>query len=340
MTSHDITGECAVVVGGRFEYMRAAWETAANSKKKILYFDNMPTRSTSFKYRLGNHMLRFMDRLSVSSEEAHIRNNLREYFDIDGLSQNEKILFIFYEFNSISPDRKSIVFLKKRFPNARFVLFFTNIIGSVIDKTRQDFLLQCRDLYDLTYTFERKDAELYGFQLFRDGCFPYDPLPIETDDTYKSDICWIGKDKGRLDVLMRIANKLYDNGFRCKFIVMSDGKKETAYKNGVQVINRPMSYYEVLKYIKNSNCLLDIVPGNCTVTIRWTEAIAYKKKLISNNVGGGVIGCNNGQFCFCTDLTDLGTFEMEFLKKNCVNYINHEMISTKSFINEIVSKLY
>lgn len=187
-----------IVVGGRFDYMRAAWSKQIE-ENNILYFENDVFIEYGLSRRIKNRLFQLAYKFGSVDEdykkEYDSLNNLGEMFDLDSLNKKDEILFILYEMNVLATDFDNLTRLRKKFPKAKFVLFISNSIGTVRVGLTQT-ILQNRRFYDLIYTFNPKDAEEYGFRLFSEGAFPYDAITKEIDTKYESDLFWIGTNKG------------------------------------------------------------------------------------------------------------------------------------------------
>lgn len=256
-------------------------------------------------------------------------NNLLELFDINSLHPKDTLLFILYEMNVLSTDFDSIRLLKKKYPKSKFVLFFSNVIGTVRPKETK-LLIDNRNLFDLIYTFSPNDALKYDLRLFFGGAFPYDPIQISRDEKYKSDIFWIGTNKGRYDYLVDISRKLKRNGVNVKFLITKEnGDYDTS---DVEVISEYLSYTEYLKYLYNSDCILDLASLGGG-TIRMTEMIAYDKLMATNNPA--ILQSelyDPSQVMFFNDVSDE---LVKFIKQNRHKHIPVEKVSTRAFIDEV-----
>ena len=97
----------------------------------------------------------------------------------------------------------------------------------------------------------------------------------------KSDIYFIGRDKGRKDFLIDLFNILSDNGCVCDFTI--NGVEKNAVVQGVKT-GRGILYNQVIQEIQSTNCILEVIQqGQNGVTLRYYEAVCYNKKLLTNN---------------------------------------------------------
>lgn len=92
-------------------------------------------------------------------------------------------------------------------------------------------------------------------------------------DSYSSkieyDFYFLGAAKKRRDEIDKVRKEL--NNFRCNFLIPSS-------------TNDYITYEKNLSYIRESNCIVEIVQSNqYDITLRPLEALAFKKKLLTNN---------------------------------------------------------
>lgn len=130
-------------------------------------------------------------------------------------------------------------------------------------------------------SFDKKDCMKYGF-IYNGQVAPY----IQTDNIVsinKYDVFFGGKDKGRLEILKKIAKDLENLNMTYCFWVVPD-KDKTYDSESKQFLKYSfLEYEELIKREKNSKCILEIVQdGQGGITWRALEALFYKKKLITN----------------------------------------------------------
>jgi len=331
-----------VVVGGRFDYIKQAYSHLADIGE-IIYFDNESySRKVSLKERLKVAIInRFFnkDQLSV------VKKNYIEYFPIDKLRKKDKILFILYEMNLMSTDFEAIRIIKRNYPNSKFVLFLSNTIGSVRQKATRD-ILSNRKIYDLIYTFNANDAEKYEFETFRGGVFPCESPNYVVRSDYTSDVFFIGKEKGRLMQLIKFVNQLNEQQIKCKFFIFADNPESigidiTELPTDIILSQNYIPYSEVIKYTVNTKCIFEYSVSE-TPTLRYSEAIAFGKKLLSNagNLKEHPL-YNPQQFMVYNDETPVSDI-IEFINSplNETDKVPCSSISAQSFINELINKLF
>ena len=187
-------------------------------------------------------------------------------------------------------------FLRTEYLNAKFVYYSYDIVST------WHFLTPgyIKSNFDLVLTFDESDAKEYGFE-FYEGI--YSKVDITNDDSIeKSDIMFVGADKGKFPLLIKTFISLSDKGIKCDFRLVEVGLENEEYlrknflcqteKDGIIrvdynsshfYVNQYCPYHKTLKIISNSKAMLDIPLGTQKgSTIRLAEASVFKKKLITN----------------------------------------------------------
>ena len=167
----------------------------------------------------------------------------------------------------------------KRIKNAgaKLVLYFLDDLGN--RNSRIAFEKTKRILFDAVCTFDRANAEAYGFHYVNSM---YSILE-NRDVTVKYDACFIGSDKGRFSIVESIYKKLLEqNGTFFCCVYQTDESHKQKYNN--MRINESIDYKDVTEIVRESNCIIDVVLGEQSgLSLRVYEAIAYNKKLLTNN---------------------------------------------------------
>lgn len=128
-------------------------------------------------------------------------------------------------------------------------------------------------------TFDKYDAEKYGFKWYG---YIYSTFDDVTPDAKESELYYIGTNKGnRGEKVLDIYEFLKHGGVDIRFDVAS---KEKNTRNSLQYMEKWISYPEVVSRVKSTNCILEILQeGQEMQSMRYSEAVAYNKKLLSNN---------------------------------------------------------
>ena len=238
-----------------------------------------------FEKEIENVILRIINKIHVSTKLNRIFNMpgkeiwYRFYLDYISIPKEEENIFIFMEGNALALDYKYIEFLKKCYPNSKFVYRFTNTITNY----NRWSVERIQKVFDVIISMDKNDCAkydwLYAHNSYRDDV----NVDQYADPLYCSDVFFIGRDKGRLEQLLRVYDKLESNNIHCTFLVSNTDEKKKVHRKGIEYI-RNLRYEEVIKYIANTRCVLEIVQeGQRGTSLRPLEAIAFNKRLLTNN---------------------------------------------------------
>lgn len=202
----------------------------------------------------------------------------KECFDEDTVNIYDEIYFIFFESFAMSYSRTYLRYLKKKFINSKIIFWFTNPVGYKYNKERFGSV---KKLYDSVVTFNEKDAVDNKFLYCSDWIYrlpSVQPLP-----NTKTDVFFVGSDKGRLEILIDIYKKLTESDLKCEFYITDVPEEKQRYKNEIKY-NHRLSYEEVLQHAMSSKCILEVLQDEQNYcSIRTIEAIQLKKKLLTTN---------------------------------------------------------
>ena len=160
-----------------------------------------------------------------------------------------------------------IPYIKRRNPKCRIIFWFWNIVKRPLP---EQYLSICEG-----WSFDEGDCK--KFKLKRNIQF-YFNLNICQDNNEIIDVFFVGKDKGRSDLINNIYTFLNDQKFYAKFFVVDKHKRGGVYTTTF------ISYTEIIKIIQRSKAILEIVQkGQHGLTVRSLEALFFNKKLITNN---------------------------------------------------------
>lgn len=174
--------------------------------------------------------------------------------------------------------------IKRNDPQVKMGLLFVDPVFAPQAANALEFS-QNTALFDAIYTFDKEDAEKYGF---RHVDTPYSRQRGKKKEV-KYDLYFCGSVKGRAGLLKEINDRL--NGkVTCRWDVFSNRSTKQdeieTIKTFVQCKTSAevLPYSEVLERSMKANCILDIVQdGQNGNTIRYYEAICNNKKLLTNN---------------------------------------------------------
>lgn len=124
-------------------------------------------------------------------------------------------------------------------------------------------------------SFDFNDAYKYRLR-YVGGFFLPQSLP---DKTLKTDLFFVGIDKGRFKRLLSLQLRLRDMGFNPLFLLVAPIKRFFSKK-----YTKSVPYRTVLTHIAETKCILDFSKSSqMGLTLRVYEALFYNKKLITNN---------------------------------------------------------
>ncbi len=95
-----------------------------------------------------------------------------------------------------------------------------------------------------------------------------------------SDFYFVGMDKNRAELLMKIKSRSERIGKKVNFIIVKD---KTSLKNGC-IYSQPIDYLSNINNLFNTKTIVELVQnGQSGLTVRCVEALFAKKKIITNN---------------------------------------------------------
>lgn len=165
--------------------------------------------------------------------------------------------------------------LKRLFDDLPILYLYQNIVDS-----GASIHPQILRKYNITgMSWDKLDCEKYHLEYVRPA---FDVGIIHDNKTdFKFDACFIGKDKGRYDLIMKIKDVLLRAGSNPYIRISPDYSFLKFLKKGYSV---PIPYSSYIEIVKSSKCVIDIVQeGQTGTTMRIMEALFSGKKIISNN---------------------------------------------------------
>lgn len=169
-----------------------------------------------------------------------------------------------------------INYLHDKYPKKRLIFWYWNPQDRTIPITRID-RQKCE-----VWSFEPRDCKMYNLKYNTQFYFAENVKRSEYSISSPCvDVLFVGADKNRKTLLNNIAKSLNSLGFSYIFYLVRSSKNNT--NNGKIKYKKPLSYPQVLSYIKKSGTIIDIVDNDLSgMTLRPLEALFWKKKLITN----------------------------------------------------------
>lgn len=205
-----------------------------------------------------------MDRLAVRIFAPTQYNRIVGY---DG----EKSIFLFWSSHLMST---WMTIAKIVNPSSKKVFswgpFEEDLRDSKYFKRKLKRIEKCKNDGFQFYTYNPYDAEKYGMRLTTQV---YRKNWNEPDQRIQRDFYFIGKSKGRDEILLAIKEILKKKGFDVDFRVFEDKPKEF------------VPFDENVRLSMGSKCIVDVVlkKNNAGQTLRPLEAVFFKKKLLTND---------------------------------------------------------
>lgn len=223
-----------------------------------------------------------------------------KYSFFRNLNPNDNILFVFtcqYNMYFDTFFETFICFLKKRYPQSKFVFYYNDMIKTCYPEC----INMIKKEFDLVLTFDKHDAEEYSITYYGEV---YSKISVsDNPETEESDIFYVGTDRGRLDTIIGMFKKVADINLKpvfyindvsdnsikklCSVLNVSiDNKGIVKYKGGILYINIYCPYPKTLSYIKKSKCIAEVLlPEQTGGSLRLAESVTYSKKLLTNFKG-------------------------------------------------------
>lgn len=240
-------------------------------------------RTGKIRMHLGPHFLRENEwsrkHQDACDKNINILTRLFAHLYIWGehLNRRKKYIFLFNEWHPALQNSYFLSWIKKKY-DVKLVLVLRNMIknkkhpgvcGKSIEQLKKEF--------DLIVTDEELDAQLYGFLFLPD---PFSTI-TEKKAKIKYDLCFIGGDKGRAELVSEIAKQAQKENVTYNIKIVDNERK----KDNLQHTSY-LPYTDIIKQDMQANCILEILqPGQNSCTLRLQEAVCLGKKLLTNNQG-------------------------------------------------------
>lgn len=194
-----------------------------------------------------------------------------------GFDKNDNICFMLFSNYTSYIDLNLYSYWRKKYPNCKIVMFFQDLA----EKNKYKQVENLKNYFDLILSFDQHDCEKYGWIYYP---LVYSKVDVADDpDISESDIFFVGKAKDRLNEILEIFKKCEDAGLNADFHIVGVPEDKQLYKDRINYCSQ-MPYPENLKRIKKTKCMLEIMQqGGHGYTLRYCEAIAMGKRLITNN---------------------------------------------------------
>lgn len=223
--------------------------------------------------------------------------------------------------------------LKKKYPGYRHVLYIVDPTAIFSYEENRDII----DSMDLVYCINEKDSK-------EKGCF-YFPLIYSKNNTEQAvslgkeesyDLYYLGSGDDRTQILRRISEVCNSSGIESNLIVLSGFNKK---EDGIIFIKDSIKSDENIQNIVKADCILELMhDGFVNPTQRYAEAVAYNKKLLTNNPNIINFEFYNSEFMKVFNDVDDGI--VSFIKaKKTIDYGYNGEFSPIKFVDRIVADI-
>ena len=191
--------------------------------------------------------------------------------------RNLPLCFVYYGGLNLLYDRGFTEYVRKQNPSNRQVILHED----KVDKGGKTDYKTLHAKVDLVITYDEMEAKKYGIHYFNQDCYSkIIPEPEHPDIIY--DAYFIASVKDRLPQIMAVYHHLVNQGVKCKFMLAGVPKEKQITYLGIEYITN-ISYKENLENVIHSRCVIEIVQGGTVATtLRAKEAIAYRRRLLTN----------------------------------------------------------
>lgn len=267
------------------------------------YFQLFQYKNVHVEFSFSNGTLAISKLLGLFSFQSPYKKYSKVKYD------QKKKYIIFFDGQYALASSEFRHYLQQEYPGCKIIFHLGDLIKT---KTGID-IDNIKAFADLVVTYDHNDADENQLTYHAD---PYSQLPKEmVDGQYeKSGIIFYGFAKNRATEIMQVYDKLKNNHITCDFSIPDLDEEFT--KERPELANAHFTpYLEYLKRVQGTDCLLEIIQkGSRGCTFRTWEAIAYNKKLITNNPSVVDEKFYNPQFIQVIDSID--SLDVDWIKQD------------------------
>ncbi|NZA40363.1 hypothetical protein [Eubacterium callanderi] len=153
----------------------------------------------------------------------------------------------------------------KKNKKIRVIFWYSNPINKSVNP-KKVFEKYCKK-----WSFDEQDCLKYNLQ--RNTQYFYKKILVQRN-TIKYDVFFLGNEKGRGEILEKLAEEFISMGIKFYFHIVRDKTSSGKFE-----YKAPLKYEKVLDYISQSNAILEIMQnGQNGLTLRPLEALFLNKK--------------------------------------------------------------
>lgn len=306
------------------------WDLYRVSYSDLDGLANVKYISTPYEFR--SPVLKFLYRLHWSPTISRFINLPFKsiwnsgYFK-NGFQDEIPICFIFFSPYCVYEKEGLVKYLRKKYPGAKMVCFFQDLL--VLKKDLN--INHIKNVFDLVISFDQAECKEHGLEYHQ---LVYSNFPVkESPEIPQSDVYFLGKAKNRLDEILKTYEHLKSKNLKCDFHLVGVNRENQVYPDEINYIQH-MSYVENLQHIVATRWILEIMQQNGTgYTQRMCEAIAYNKKLLTNNMRITSAPFFKPQFISVfSDPCDIDALLLTDITGDVVDYAFKDQLSPKVFL--------
>ena len=320
----------------RHDIIMKFWVVGFNKMHEVMWKDIEKLENAHYVqkiYTTNNKFLHFIRNKMLSPQInkgiiKRINKIWYKFYTLQNLCYDDKMNFIlltdgrpdFYQEGYLKD-------LKEKYP-IKFVLVYLNSYY-----TSTEAVLKYKDICDYVFTYDKDDAEKYGFIYFP-GIYSQIVLPNCSSNIIENDVLYVGSENGRLDTLLQCYERFTNGGLKAYFRITRVEKERQKYADEI-IYNKEIPYEEVLKEVNGCNCILEVLNSKRKgTTLRAFEAVIFKKKLITNNENIVNMQFYNPQYMKVFKKVE--DIDLEFIReREAVNYSYNNEYSPLRIIERI-----
>ena len=261
-----------VVFFARYDFWRSTFgEEAYNNKHIRIYkeaFFGPKILQKIFHYHWSCSL---NQKICLPFKRIWFRKMYKQNFDND-----LPIVFIYMAGSTIYYGKDFLKYIKNKNSKNKNVMLYADLL----EKSKSNAHTLLKDLVDLEITYDLGESQKYGIEYFQKITYSkLIPEPIEPN--FEFDVYFLGAAKDRLSKIHSAYQYFTQNGLRCKFVVAGVPKEKQTVQ-GIEYTSG-ISYEQNLQYVVRSKGILEIMQGGSSdITMRAREAVAYRRKFITD----------------------------------------------------------
>ena len=227
--------------------------------------------------------------------------------------------------------------LKKKEPNIKLILYIVDPMAGFNVAEYSKII----EKMDLVYSINKEDCEKFGFCYYPLVYSRVDVDMREPDrgNDLTSDLYYLGSGADRTEILIEIYRKCEAEGLKTDFHVLGWKEGEDQSKDALTYHKTAVPYNENVKFLLGSNCILEVMHKEFdNPTQRYSEAVAYNKKFLTNNCK--VVSFDFYDPRYMRIFKSVEDIDIQFLKDGTkADYGYADEFSPRFLIQDIISRL-